>query len=181
MGQWGDGPFECDGGLDEAFALLDHLVGKVEQIARGTGGDRSCIIHDGEELAANVELLRLVGEAVYRPAMFVPIRGIPLPTPELIEGWRSEFLARCARLAPEQLEGTPADLERFAKDAAAPLSRLAELSRQQSSAAEAIHLQVVAEVVAARQRESTKAGDTHTKHVSGLNSQECGPSAGDDL
>ena len=158
MGQWGGGPFECDGALDEAFALLNHFVGKVEQIARATGGDRSCILHDAEELAANVELLRLVGEAVYRPAMFVPIRGMPLPDPEVIEGWQDEFLARCALLAPEELEGTPAELDRFAQEAAAPLSRLAELSRRQSAAAEATHREVVGAVVAARQREATEAG-----------------------
>jgi hypothetical protein len=157
MGQWGDGPFECDGGLDEAFALLDHLVGKVEQVARATGGDRSCIFHDGEELAANVALLGLVAEAVYRPAMFVPLRGMPLPAPEVIDGWRGEFLARCIRLAAEQLEGTPAELERFAKDTAAPLSRLADLSRRQSEASDATHREVVTAVVASRPREANEA------------------------
>jgi hypothetical protein len=85
---------------------------------------------------------------------------MPLPDPEVIEGWRSEFLARCARLAPEQLEGTPAELEQFAPDAAAPLSRLAELSRRQLADAEAVHVEVVAEVVAARQREARESGST---------------------
>src|SRR5262245_961425 len=118
MGMWGDGPFESDGGLDEVFALLGHLTGKVEQVARGTGGDRSSIIHDAQELAANVELLRLVAEAAYRPAMFAPVRGMPLPDPEVVAGWRGEFLARYARLAREQVEGTPAELERFGREAA---------------------------------------------------------------
>lgn len=163
MGQWGHKPFECDGGLDEAFALLGHLLARVEQIARGTGGDRSCIVRDGEELAANVELLRMVSEAVYPPAMFVPIRGMPLPDPEVIEEWRGAFLGRCARLAAEQLEGTPAALERFAHDAATPLFQLAELARRQSAAAAATHLEVVAEVIAARQREATEAGDTRAE------------------
>jgi hypothetical protein len=159
MGAWGDGAFECDGGLDEAFALLGHLSLKVEHIARGTEGDRSSLMHDAQELAANVELLRLVAEVVYRPAMFVPIRGMPLPDPEVIDGWRGEFLSRCARLAPEQFEVAPAELERFAQELAAPLSRLAELSRRQAEGSEATHLEVIAEVVANRKRESEEVRD----------------------
>ena len=158
MGMWGDGPFESDGGLDEAFALLKHLSSKIEQVARGTGGDRSSIIYDGQELAANVELLRLVAEAAYRPAMFAPIRGMPLPDPGVIAGWRDEFLARYARLAMEQVEGTPAELERFGREIAAPLARLADLSRQQSDASEATQREVWAEVIAAREREAIEGG-----------------------
>src|SRR5580700_4957067 len=30
MGMWGDGPFESDGGLDEVFALINHLTSKIE-------------------------------------------------------------------------------------------------------------------------------------------------------
>ena len=84
MGAWGNGPFDSDGGLDEVFALLDHLTTKVEQIACGSGGDRSSVIRDEQELAADVALLCLVAEAAYRPALFVPIRGLPLPDAETI-------------------------------------------------------------------------------------------------
>src|SRR5262245_1527463 len=158
MRMWGDGPFESDGGLDEVFALLCHLTGRLEQVACGTGGDRSSITHDQQELAANAELLRLVAEAAYRPAMFAPIRGMPLPAPKVLAGWRDEFLARYARLAPEQVEGTPAEREQFGLAAAAPLARLADLSRRQSEAIEATQREVWAEALAARQREAT-AGD----------------------
>jgi hypothetical protein len=153
---WGNGPFESDGGLDEVFALLDHLAGRIEGIACGTAGDRSSVIRDEQELAAAVESLCLIAEAVYRPAMFVPIRGLPLPDAEAVQGWRREFAARYGRLAKKQLEGTPDELERFARQAAAPLDRLAELSRQQAEAAEATHQQVTAEVVDARRREAAE-------------------------
>jgi hypothetical protein len=156
MGAWGDGPFESDGGLDEVFALLDHLTTKVEQIACGTGGDRSSAIRDEQELAANVALLCLVAEAAYRPAMFVPVRGMPLPDPEAVRAWRRKFVTRFGRLAKGQLEGSRADLRRYAREAAAPLDRLAALSRQQVAASEATHQQVNAEVAEARRREAAE-------------------------
>jgi hypothetical protein len=156
MGQWGYTPFENDAGLDEAFALLDHLTKKVDRLTCGPRPRGSCILWDTEALAANVELLCLVAQAVYRPAMFVPIRGMPLPAPETIAGWREKFLARYNRLARRQLQGTPAELERFGLEAAAPLVRLAELSRLQLEQSEATHREVIMEVVEARQREAAE-------------------------
>ncbi len=154
MGAWNYGPFDNDGGLDAAFRVLDHLAGQVEQVARGTEGDRSSIVSDAEELAALVEMLRLIAESVYRPAMFVPIRGMPLPAPEVLDGWRDEFLARCSRLAPKQVKSASAEQERFAQEAAAPLARLAKLSQQQADSSPAVHQQMMAEVVEARRREA---------------------------
>jgi hypothetical protein len=158
MGAWGDGPFECDSGLDAAFALLDHLARQVEQTARGTGGDRSSVVYDTQALAAHVALLCLVAEAVYRPAMFVPIRGMPLPDADVVSAWRDKFLARYARLAGEELEATPAELERLAQEAAGPLARLAEVSRRHVADSEATHQAVETEVVAARQQEARQRG-----------------------
>jgi hypothetical protein len=63
MGQWGYTPFEIDGGLDAAFALLDHLTRRVERLACGPHPRGSSVIRDAEQLAANVELLCLVAEA----------------------------------------------------------------------------------------------------------------------
>lgn len=158
MGAWGDGPFESDGGLDAAFAVLAHLTAAVEQIARGTAGDRSSVIRDEQELAANVELLCLVAEAVYRAAVFTPIRGLPLPDPDTVRAWRRAFVTRYGRLARTQLEGTPAELRRFAREAAGPLDRLVRLSRQQFEAAEETQRQVVAELFEAQRREAKGEG-----------------------
>ena len=41
---------------------------------------------------------------------------MPLPAPETITGWRDKFLALYQRLAKRELEGTPAELERFVHD-----------------------------------------------------------------
>jgi hypothetical protein len=153
---WGDGPFESDGGLDEVFALLDFLTAKIEQIACGTSGDRSSIIRDEQELAANVELLCLVAEAVYRPAMFVPIRGMPLPDAKVVRSWRRKFVTRYGRVAKQQIEGSAAELKRFAQEAAAPLARLAELSQRQVDGSYTVHQQVVAEVIEARRQEAAE-------------------------
>jgi hypothetical protein len=105
-------------------------------------------------------LLCLVAEAVYRPALFAPIRGMPLPAADVVATWRDEFLARYAQLGGQVWEATPVELERLAQEAASPLSRLAELSRRQAETAEATHQAVVAEVVAARQREARANGTT---------------------
>jgi len=156
MGAWGDGPFESDGGLDEAFALLHYLIGKVEHLTCAPRSRGSSVIQDEQALAANVELLCLVAQAVYRPAMFIPLRGMPLPDPEVVAEWRDKFLVRYGRLAKRQLEGTPSELERFAVEAAAPLLRLADLSRLQSAQSVAAHQEVVAEVVAARRQEASE-------------------------
>jgi hypothetical protein len=154
MGQWGHLPFENDGGLDAAFALLDHLTRKVERLACGPHPRGASVVRDAEQLAAYVELLRLVAETVYRPAMFVPIRGMPLPGPELLTTWREKFLDWWRKTAKKQLEGTPGELEQLGQSAAAPLAQLAELSRQQIEQSTATHQAVLLEVVEAR-----KAGD----------------------
>ena len=154
MGQWGYLPFENDGGLDAAFSLLNHLLQEVKRLACGPRPRGSSLIWDEQQLAANVELLRLVAEAIYRPAMFVPIRGMPLPDPEEIADWREQFLARWRKLAKRQLHGTTAELEQNGLKAVAPLLQLAELSRQQIEQSEATHREVVLEVVAARKREA---------------------------
>jgi hypothetical protein len=156
MGQWGDTPFENDGGLDAAFALLDHLTRIVERLACGPHPRGASVIRDAEQLAANVELLCLVARAVYRPAMFVPIRGMLLPQPEVIVGWRDQFLEWWRKLAKKRLECTSSELEQLALDAASPLLRLAELSRHQIEQAEATHRQVTQEVADARMREQAQ-------------------------
>ncbi|MGL4423324.1 MAG: hypothetical protein ACRCZF_21885 [Gemmataceae bacterium] len=154
MGDWGDGPFENDAGLDEVFAVLDNLITKIEHIACGTSGDRSSLTRDEQELAANVELLCTIAIAVYRPALFVPIRGLPLPDPGVIQGWRQKFLTRARRQAKTEFEASPAERKQFVAQAIAPLDRLAELSLQQTEVAEATHQQVTAEVLEARKREA---------------------------
>jgi hypothetical protein len=111
---------------------------------------------DAEQLAAYVELLSLVAEAIYRPAMCVPIRGMPLPPADLIAEWRDKFLAWWRKLASKQLEGTPAELEQLALSAAEPLVRLAKLARRQLERSEATHREVMLEVVEARKREDAE-------------------------
>jgi hypothetical protein len=86
--------------------------------------------------------------------MVVPIRGMPLPAPEVIAAWRDKFLAWWGKIAKKQLEGAPAELEQLGLRAADPLVRLAELSRRQIEQSEATHNEVVLEVVEARKREA---------------------------
>jgi hypothetical protein len=159
MGQWGYAPFENDGGLDAAFELLDHLTRVVERLACGPRVRGFSVTRDAELLAANVELLSLVANAVYRPAMFVPIRGLPLPGPEVLSEWRDKFLAWWGKAAKKQLEGTAAELEQYGLMAAEPLLRLAELSRRQIEQSEATHKEVILEVVEARKREAAQSSE----------------------
>ena len=156
MGQWGYQPFESDGGLDAAFSLLNHLIKEVERLACGPHPRGSSLIWDEQQLAANVELLCLVAEAVYRPAMFVPVRGMPLPDPEAIANWRDQFLARWRKLGKRQIEGTPEEVERFGLSAAIPYLRLADLSRRQIEQSEVTHREAQLEVVEARKREEAE-------------------------
>jgi hypothetical protein len=156
MGQWGNQPFESDGGLDAVFDVLDYLLKKVERLACGPRPRGSALLRDKQELAANVELLCLVAVAVYRPALVVPIRGLPLPPPEVIAGWRDNFLAHWGRLARRQLGATPAESERLGVEATAPLVRLSELSRRQADRSEATYREVVAKFVATGKRKSAK-------------------------
>ncbi len=144
MGQWGDGPFDSDGGQDEMLAVIDRLSAQVEGIACGTSGDRSSVIRDEQELTANVEMLCLIARAAYRSAMFLPFRLL-LPDAAIVREWRRKFIARYGRLAKKQLEGTLAELKRYAREAAAPLDRLAELSREQAEGAASTHLQLQTE------------------------------------
>ena len=71
--------------------------------------------------------------------------------------WRDMFLTRHARLAKRQLAGTPAQRGEFALKDAAPLIRLAELSREQKARSEATYREVMSEVILARQREVSDA------------------------
>jgi hypothetical protein len=153
MGQWGYQPFENDGGLDVAFTMLAQLTRGVERLACGPHPRGSSVIRAAEELAANVELLCLIAEAAYRPAMCVPIRGMPLPEPAVIAAWQDKFLPWWLKLAKKQLVGTPAELEQLGLSAAAPLAKLAELSRHQIEHAEATHRETIVAVAEARKRE----------------------------
>jgi hypothetical protein len=156
MGQWNDGPFDNDGALDQVFALLNHLLEKVERLACGPYPRGSSVLCDAEALAANVERLALVAGAAYRSAMFAPVRGMPLPDAAVIDGWRQSFIGRYRRVGRRQVEGTRAEIERYSLEAAAPLARLGELSRQQDEQAEATHREVWAEVLDARLREQAE-------------------------
>jgi hypothetical protein len=77
-----------------------HLDAQTVALRLAEGGDRpelvaarhrrpcaqvpACrVVHDAQELAAHVALLCLVAEAVYRQALFAPIRGMPLPAAHL--------------------------------------------------------------------------------------------------
>jgi hypothetical protein len=156
MGQWNDGPFDNDGALDQVFALLNHLLDRVERLACGPYPRGASVISDAEALAANVELVALVARAAYRSAMFVPVRGMPLPDAAAIEAWRQRFIERFRHVGRRQVEGTRAEIERYSVEAAAPLARLAELSREQEEQAEATHREVWAEVREARLREQAE-------------------------
>jgi hypothetical protein len=133
MGMWGFGPFENDGALDEVFDLQEHLIKKVKRLACGPLSDWKSIFRDAQSLGANVELLCMVAQAAYQAAVFSIVRGDLLPDAEIISEWRVRFFSRCTRLCKREFQRTPAELEQFALEAAAPLIGLAELSRQQSA------------------------------------------------
>jgi hypothetical protein len=156
MGQWGDQPFESDGGLDAVFDVLDYLIKKVQRTACGPHPPDAALTWDKQELAANVELLCLVAEEVYRPAVANPVRGMPLPPPKEIADWRESFLTRWGQLAKRQFGRTPAELELLGVEAAAPLVRLGELSLRQTEQSEATYGAVVEERIAASKQETAK-------------------------
>src|SRR5262249_35105024 len=109
MGVWGDHPFENDSGLDVVYATLRHLLAAVERLACGPWPRGSSLHYDALELAANVEIVALVASAAYKAAMFVPIRGMLLPDPTVVAGWKEQYLAHWERLARRQVEGSAAE------------------------------------------------------------------------
>lgn len=157
MGAWGDHPFECDSGLDVVYATLRRLLAEVERLACGPWPRGSSLHYDAQELAANVEIIALVATAAYKPAMFIPIRGMLLPDPEVFAGWKENYLAHWERLGRRQVDGTATERRQYGLEAAAPLDRLAALSREQIERQEEAHREAVAAVVAARLREQKEA------------------------
>jgi hypothetical protein len=153
MGVWGDHAFESDSGLDVVYATLRHLLAEVERLACGPWPRGSSLHYDALELAANVEIVALVARAAYKAAMFVPVRGMLLPDPEVVAGWKEQYLAHWERLGRWQVEGSAAERRRYGLEAAAPLDRLAKLSREQRKRQEAAHREAWVDVVAARLRQ----------------------------
>ena len=163
MGQWGEDPFENDNALDEVYSHLRRLCDRVRRLACKPHKSRESLAADSDQLAAVAELVMLIARRVYRAAAFTaPIRGGPLPDPDAIERWRARFLARWAKHAGQQFEGSAAELAAMGERAAEPLFRLRLLAEEQGVGLEAM-FRAVQEEAAARAR--AEAGVVHAEPV----------------
>ena len=81
MGTWGTGNFENDGALDYVGRLVGDLT---NTITRCFDTDNASLDEDGEsELMPSVAIIAILSERC----------GAAPPKPEVVESWRSKYLA----------------------------------------------------------------------------------------
>jgi hypothetical protein len=149
MGQWGEDPFENDNALDEVYSHLRQLCNRARRLACKPYRPGDSLSVDSYQMAAVAELVMLIARRVYRAAAFTaPIRGEPLPDPDLIAKWRERFLARWDKHARRQFEGSAAEVAAMGREAARPLDELQKLAQEQGEQLEATFREVHEEAFA---------------------------------
>lgn len=92
MGTWGEGIYQNDMAIDHVYDLLDRLVEEIEQ----TVADPVRMEPDEDDsrrMLANLDLLFLISEHVYRQVWDTwSIRGPMLPDAGTILDWKAKYL-----------------------------------------------------------------------------------------
>jgi len=93
MGTWAEGIYQNATAIDHVYDLLERLIEEVEQ----TVADPIRLEPDQDgsrRMLANLDLLRLISEHVYRQVWDTwSIRGPMLPDAKTIMDWKAKYLA----------------------------------------------------------------------------------------
>lgn len=85
MGTWGSGNFDSDTAADHLSDMTDRLVSEVAEAMAGDPVELEPDQFWGVAVPCNLELLHLVAEQGYV--------GAELPEAEVVEGWKTRYMA----------------------------------------------------------------------------------------
>ncbi|MFC7244228.1 DUF4259 domain-containing protein [Catellatospora aurea] len=85
MGTWGSGNFDDDTAADHLSMLTDRLISEVTEAMSGDPVEIEPDEYWGVAVPCNLELLHLIAQQGWV--------GAGLPEPEVIDGWKTRFLA----------------------------------------------------------------------------------------
>ncbi|MFE1167591.1 DUF4259 domain-containing protein [Nocardiopsis sp. NPDC058789] len=119
MGTWGSGNLDNDTAADHLSGVVERLVGEVAAVMAGDPVEWEADEYWGDAVPCHLELLYVLAREGYS--------GGRLPAPEVVLGWRRDYMAAWER-SIDGLEPSP----RFREERRAVLLRtfdqLAELS-----------------------------------------------------
>mmetsp|Transcript_7476 Transcript_7476/g.15915 ORF Transcript_7476/g.15915 Transcript_7476/m.15915 type:complete len:123 (+) Transcript_7476:153-521(+) len=89
MGRWGAGNFECDGACDYIVDLVEKLSKRIDEVLDAEDG---CWIEDDgdDELVPSVVVVTMLAKEC---------GGAP-PKPDVVETWKTRYLALCEEQLP---------------------------------------------------------------------------------